>query len=507
MRHPGSTFSVRSAVLLSTGDWVLIRNGEPVWYRPEALAELTAAKWSATFDSRIHTADLDREARSNPVSAYSQRLTRHIKDLQHLPPFVQDVPKGINKVLALVAGSQSKDHTNMVANTNKIIDVTTTNGRQIQIDVGNGGRIVSNTAARNQQDIRDAATKPSQDGRRDAHATRSYRMEQNTLQGRSHGSDLWRFVPKQNQRILAIHNHPDTEPVASIGKVLGDRNVLYKYLNENTILVTTANDQINKLSVYLLDSFSGSVLYSADHGGVDLSQPIPAALAENWLCYSYATDTPDQESARGYELTVAELYESELPNDRGPLEFLSSFNSTSPNSMTQRVGKPFVVSQSFKVPELISDMAVTQTTQGITSRQLLVSVPASNSVVGIPRQLLDPRRPVGADPNAIQAEEGLVRYVPNLDFDPRWNLNHKDEILDVQKMMTTPTGLESTSLVFAYGHDLFGTKVSPSFPFDILGNSFNKLQLILTVAALTIGVFFVAPLVKRKQTNMLWQSS
>jgi len=74
-------------------------------------------------------------------------------------------------------------------------------------------------------------------------------------------------------------------------------------------------------------------------------------------------------------------------------------------------------------------------------------------------------------------------------------------------MITTPATLESTSLVFAYGLDIFGTRVTPSFAFDVLGNSFNKIQLLSTVAALTLGVFFVAPLIQRKQTNSLWQNS
>lgn len=93
-----------------------------------------------------------------------------------------------------------------------------------------------------------------------------------------------------------------------------------------------------------------------------------------------------------------------------------------------------------------------------------------------------------------------------IEFDPKWYLNHKEEILGVKDIIATPANLESTSLIFAYGHDLFGTRVSPSFAFDVLGNSFNKIQLILTVVALTVAVFFVAPLIARKQTNALWQN-
>ena len=55
--------------------------------------------------------------------------------------------------------------------------------------------------------------------------------------------------------------------------------------------------------------------------------------------------------------------------------------------------------------------------------------------------------------------------------------------------------MESTSLVLAYGIDIFGTRVTPSAAFDILGKAFNKLSLVATVAALAVGVFVLAPMV------------
>ena len=140
-------------------------------------------------------------------------------------------------------------------------------------------------------------------------------------------------------------------------------------------------------------------------------------------------------------------------------------------------------------------MTVTQTRQGITSRELLITLPASNSIVGIPRQVIDPRRPVGREPTAHEQSEGLGKYVPMILFDPKWYLNHVYEVAGVKGVITSESGVESTSLVFAYGSDLFGTRVAPSFAFDVLGKGFNKIQMMITVAALFVGVLFVAPLV------------
>ncbi|KAG9584544.1 hypothetical protein KCU97_g10098, partial [Aureobasidium melanogenum] len=101
--------------------------------------------------------------------------------------------------------------------------------------------------------------------------------------------------------------------------------------------------------------------------------------------------------------------------------------------------------------------------------------------------------------------EGLMKYTPVLEFDPKWYLNHQREVYGVETVTTSPAVLESTSLVFAYGLDVFSTRISPSFSFDVLGKDFNKLQMLATVAALAVATVAVAPLVKRKQINTRWQ--
>ena len=74
-------------------------------------------------------------------------------------------------------------------------------------------------------------------------------------------------------------------------------------------------------------------------------------------------------------------------------------------------------------------------------------------------------------------------------------ITHKREVLGVKDIITSPALLESTSIVFAYGIDIFGTHVAPSAAFDILGKGFNKLSLVGTVVALAVGVAVLAPMV------------
>merc|ERR1712113_651109 len=109
-------------------------------------------------------------------------------------------------------------------------------------------------------------------------------------------------------------------------------------------------------------------------------------------------------------------------------------------------------------------------------RALLAVLPESNAVVGIPRQVIDPRRPIGRDATKDEMMEGLMRYLPVLEFDPKWYLTHQREVYGIDTITTSPAVLESTSLVFAYGLDVFSNRISPSFSFDILGKDFNKFQ-------------------------------
>ena len=68
--------------------------------------------------------------------------------------------------------------------------------------------------------------------------------------------------------------------------------------------------------------------------------------------------------------------------------------------------------------------------------------------------------------------------------------------MGIKGVVTTPSRLESTTLMFAYGAlDLFGTRVQPIGGFDILGKGFGKVQLVGTVLAFGVGTAILGPLV------------
>jgi hypothetical protein len=534
----GTPSAVRSAILFSNGQWALIRNGELAWTRPEFLANVASAAWAELPEQEALALELEVEGHQNVVSAYLHRVTRHIKDLEHLPAWLQRMPTRIfNSVLGKSQDSSIDDIQHDTFGFHKLAVVATDQGRLAALDAGGKGKILWNIALsqfapdttfsdpflkafRGYVEVKDPGFEGSlfvnstTGGLLSSHEIKlqptitegtqrliSFDLDDGELKGFSSletkPEPVWTFTPPNGERILSYTARPLRDPVASIGKVLGDRSVMYKYLNPNLVLVTTVLDSTRTASVYLLDSASGQLLHAISHDDVDVTRPIPATISENWFSYSFTVDSKSSSVSRGYQLIVADMFESSLPDDRGPLGASSNFSSFQPSAAQGDAAKPYVISQTYHIPAEISHMTVTQTKQGITSRELLVTVPSLNSILGIPRMVIDPRRPVGRDPTAQEASEGLSRYSPIIPFDPKWYLNHKYEVMGIKGVITSESGVESTSLVLAYGLDVFGTRVTPSFAFDVLGKGFNKLQMLLTVAALFIGVLFVAPLVSQ----------
>lgn len=531
----GSATAARSAVLFSNGQWVLIRNGDIAWARPEFLSQASSAVFAQLPEVETLAAELEVERHQNIVAAYLHRVKRHLQDLEHFPAWAQTLPQ---RLLGNVVGKPKQTTVDDIQQDtfgfHRLVIVATEAGRLAALDVGARGKVLWNVhltqfadtifeyptlrAHKGYVEVKD----PSFDGslfinsttggtasyvNLDLHGPQvaegqklvSFALKNGVLTGsleNQHSTEsVWTFEPPTGERIVGYASRPLKDPVASIGKVLGDRRVLYKYLNPNLVLVTAVSDSSRTASVYLLDSASGQLLHTMSHNDIDTSRPIPSTISENWFSYSLTIDSSGSSESRGHQLIVSDLYESPLPDDRGPLGAASNSSTVKPSSSQGDAAKPYVLSQSFQIAAEISHMAVTQTRQGITSRELLIIIPSTNSIIGIPRQVIDPRRPISRDPTPNEVAEGLTKYSPLLPLDSKWHLTHKYEVLGINDVITSESGIESTSLVFAYGHDIFGTRVAPSFAFDILGKGFNKIQMLLTVAALFVGVLFVAPLV------------
>ena len=95
--------------------------------------------------------------------------------------------------------------------------------------------------------------------------------------------EVWR-MNFDDEQVVAIGAKLPNDRIHSHGKVLGDRSVLYKYLNPNMIGVVTRGLDTQKmpfLNVYVVDTVTGSVIYSFSHKRC--RAPVRIVHSENWF--------------------------------------------------------------------------------------------------------------------------------------------------------------------------------------------------------------------------------
>jgi hypothetical protein len=558
-----SSFAVRSAMILSSGDVQLIRNGELDWFRPESLAGVTHAAFADIPVEEDLARELAVESHSNVLSAYIHRVQRHAKDLKYFPGWLQNIP---NRVAGSILGTGSPSSVDTFG-FRKIVVAATEKGRLIGLDAGDQGKVLWNVKAVslaagarwNVTDISiedDLALVMASEAEFVLVEVMTGKIRQyqepglvenidrfiaiskgggkrtlvpifiNGAPGSIPAGDFdnrtfivtqrwdgaltgwhvqdgvtptgaWIFNPPEGNRISAVAKRPSHDPVASIGRALGDRNVLYKYLSPNLIVVASVNDALSTATVYVLNTVTGEVIHQTTHTAIDTTQPMSLTFSENWYAYTLHTDPSlsadplAANSAKAHLLTISELFESSLPNDRGPLS-----DSANYSSLAAPPHPPHVITASYVVPAPLSHLTTTSTKQGITPRSILAYSAPLAALLAIPAIYLNPRRPVGRDTSASEREEGLFPYSPLLEINPQWSLSHRREVLGIKGIVVSPTAMESSSLVFAFGElDVFGTRTAPIGAFDLLGKGFNKAQLVLTVGALAVGTRMLAPFV------------
>ncbi|XP_011303674.1 ER membrane protein complex subunit 1 isoform X2 [Fopius arisanus] len=296
---------------------------------------------------------------------------------------------------------------------------------------------------------------------------------------------VWELVlaPK-NQKITHVVSKSPIERVHSQGRVLGDRSVLYKYINPNLVAVVTqgvGNTLKNTMTLYLLDVVSGAMIFSIVHKRV--RGPTHIVHSENWLVYSYYND-----KSRRTEIATLELYEGKVQS-----------NTTVFSSLTT-TRLPMVERQAFIFPASIESMRETITEKGITSKHILVAL-ANGGILELPWMMVDPRRPT----NPELREEGVIPYMPEIPIHMDAIINYNQSVFRVSGIHTSPSGLESTCLVFAHGLDLFYTRVAPSKTFDVLKEDFDYYLIVIVLAALLISSYVTKKLASQKAQKQAWK--
>ncbi|XP_052082314.1 ER membrane protein complex subunit 1-like isoform X2 [Mytilus californianus] len=307
------------------------------------------------------------------------------------------------------------------------------------------------------------------------------------------GEKVWNVnLQKKQQIIKDVVFKRYNEHVHSQGRVLGDRSVLYKYINPNLAVVVAEGEDTssssqkspgNFVNIYLIDSVKGHIVFHGNHRRA--KGPVHIIHSENWVVYDYYN-----QKSRRKEVSVLELFEGKEQS-----------NSTAFSSHTAP-HEPLVLRQSFILPMPIYTMATTITEKGITSKSVLFAL-VHGGLLSLPKAFIDPRRPV--IPTQETMEEGIIPYIPELPVSTEAIINYNQSIYNIIGIHTSPAGLESTSLVLAYGLDLFFTRVQPSKMFDVLKEDFDFYLISLVMLAMILVTLITQKLAARKALNKAWK--
>ncbi|KAI6228190.1 PQQ enzyme repeat family protein [Aphelenchoides besseyi] len=286
-----------------------------------------------------------------------------------------------------------------------------------------------------------------------------------------------------DEKIALVVGKRRNERVHSQGKVLGDREVLYKYSNPNLVAVLTVDQTHTTIVINLIDAVSGSIVYTAKHERA--SNPVHLLHCENWVVYSYWN-----EKARRTEIGIIELYEG-----------LEQTNAKHFNSFTTVRHPLNVIASSFVFPQGISAVGASDTEQGLTTRSVIVAMPFGG-ILEISKRMLDARRPM--EMTAELREEMVLPYMPEIPIASEDLINYNQTAMQINGIRTAPSGLESTSLMLAYGLDLFYTRLTPSGTFDVLKDDFDYVLISLVLLALVIASFVFKRIARYQNLKQAW---
>eukprot|EP00117_Sycon_ciliatum_P026496 scpid27070/ scgid21739/ Uncharacterized protein KIAA0090 homolog len=294
----------------------------------------------------------------------------------------------------------------------------------------------------------------------------------------------WQVTIPSHEQVMSITGKSQKEVINSLGSVMTNGSVHYKYLNPNLFAMVTESRDSSKpaVSLYLVDGVTGAIVYHGHHKG--LSGPVHLVHSDNWLVYSAY-----HSKLRRSEVNVVELYDGFT---QPPTEGFSSMKA--PSDVT-------VLTQSYIFRTVINTLAVSYTRRGVTHRDMLFGL-ENGGVLSLVKFFMDPRRPL--DPTNIQAE-GTMPYLPELPYNTLSLINYNQSVTSVRQIHTCPSGLESTSLVFAHGLDLFFTRLSPSKTFDQLPADFDRLFIIGILVLLGTVTFVSSRLSARKALQQSWK--
>jgi hypothetical protein len=232
---------------------------------------------------------------------------------------------------------------------------------------------------------------------------------------------LWSVVfPEETESIATVATRRPDEVVHTQAKVLGNREVLFKYLNKNMIFVATvtpksagllgaASPEDSTVVAYLIDTVTGRILHRVTHPS--MQGPVHAVLSENWVVYHYFNLRNHR-----YEMSVLETYDQSRVGDKGVMQLMLGRHNASAPLSSYSSSNVEVKGQSYFFTYTVKTLTVTTTARGITSKQLLLGT-VTDQVLALDKRLLDPRR--SATPTPSEREEGILPLTDAIPISPQ----------------------------------------------------------------------------------------
>jgi len=288
------------------------------------------------------------------------------------------------------------------------------------------------------------------------------------------------------------HREWDHVPV----HIKADASILFKYINRNMLVVvseegSSAGGNSTSLNLYALDAVTGHVLHQSHIPGG--AAPVNLVACDNWIIMHYHNPRKTR-----FEVSVVEFFQAKA--DDGPWDIIFGGGKMSNQTKSaHHLETPVPLQQTYIFPAGVTSMGVTATLKGITPRSIIMAL-TTDHIFRVSKDMLNPRRPLPGNPAdqkdkvpaqfAATKEEMLPPYQAVLPLRPTDVLTYYNPMGQVNGIISSPSALESTSLVFCYGLDLFFMPVQTAKAYDVLSPGFNYLLLYVSVGSV-VGLYIV----------------
>jgi hypothetical protein len=285
--------------------------------------------------------------------------------------------------------------------------------------------------------------------------------------------------------------------------IKGDASILYKYLNTNLLAIASVDTlhkgNVSSLNLYAIDAITGHVLHqSRILGG---SAPVHMVACDNWIMTHYWNSKKVR-----FEVTIVELFQART--DDGPWNILFGPSASNNTKSAHYLDSPVPLQQTYIFPSGVTSLGVTATLKGITPRSIIMAL-TTDHIFRVSKDQLNPRRPYATGNLPTQfaptKEEALPPYAPIMPVRQTDVLTHVMPMAQVNGIVSSPTALESTSLIFCFGLDLFFTPVQTAKAYDVLSPGFNYKLLYASVSVVLIVFFATSYLAQYKTLQERWK--